>query len=80
MVALKLRLEQKEVLDKLSLAVKKDKLNLKCSSQACEYMKPLTHWTNQEWSDFVTWWLDNKAIVAGGHILEYLQQKQAKGD
>ncbi len=50
------------------------KFPIKISLQAANFMKHLD-WTNTEWDNFVSWFIKEKLVVGGGHILQYLELK-----
>ena len=49
------------------------------SNQAMTLLKNLA-WSETKWNHFIDWYIKNKVVVAGGHVLEYMERYCKEGD
>ncbi len=50
----------------------KEKFDILVSNQSINILKHLD-WNQEEWEKFMSWWINNHAVVGGTHILKYLE-------
>lgn len=54
----------------------KEEFDIKVSSQALTILSQLDDF---DFDDFAEWWVKNRALIGGAHLLDYLSFKERSG-